>query len=224
MDTELIQKEEEKLSTLSARLVHAINTLGITQAELARRIGIKPQAIHYLCTSNSKKSSFTYEIADALQINSLWLGSGEGSMQLKDNPDAQLINSQKRTPILDWKQIKQLAGEEKEAGNILSSAKEWLLTSSDIGENGFAFRLHDKSIYPRFDQDTIIIVNPKRSPKNKDFVIVYLKETDDIVFRQYEIDNTTILLKPVNVAMYKVIEKHKDDLILGVMVEARWQV
>lgn len=145
-------------------------------------------------------------------------------MQLKDDPDAQLMNLQKRTPILDWKQIKQLAGEGKDYDNILSSAKEWLLTSSDIGENGFAFRLHDKSIYPRFDQDTIIIVNPKKSPKNKDFVIVYLKETDDIVFRQYEIDNTTILLKPVNVAMYKVIEKQKNDLILGVMVEARWQV
>lgn len=223
MNTELLNNEE-KLSTLSARLVYAINALGITQAELARRIGVKPQAIHYLCNSNSKKSRFTYEIADALQINSLWLGSGEGSMKFKEDPNTQLISSQKRTPVLNWKQIKQLTGEAKEVSNILSSAKEWILTSSDIGENGFAFRLHDKSIYPRFDQDTIIIVNPKRSPKNRDFVIVYLKETDDIIFRQYEFDSTTILLKPINVTMYKVIEKQKDDVILGVMVEARWQV
>ena len=209
------------LPTLSARLLHALNVLGVTQAELSRRIGVKPQAIHYLCTGNSKKSSFTYEIADALKINSLWLGSGDGLMQSEASPNEELVSSQKRTPILDWKQVKQLVGDE--ASNILVSAKEWLLTSSNIGENGFAFRLHDRSIYPRFDQETVIIVNSNKEPKNKDFVVVYLNEVDDIVFRQYHVENNIVLLKPINVAMYKVIKKEKDDVILGVMVEARWQ-
>ena len=218
-----IEIKNNNLSTLSARLLHVIHVLGITQADLARRIGVKPQAIHYLCTSNSKKSSFTYEIADALKINSLWLGSGEGEMLLEDSPSENLINSQKKAPILDWRQLKKLVGDE-DTKNIRGSANEWLLTNSDIGENGFAFRLNDKSIYPRFDQDTIIIANPFRAPKNKDFVLVYLKETDDIVFRQYEIENNIILLKPINTTMYKVIEKEKNDVILGVMVEARWQV
>lgn len=54
MDAELINKNNKEMLTLSARLVHAINTLGVTQAELARRIGVKPQAIHYLCSSSSK--------------------------------------------------------------------------------------------------------------------------------------------------------------------------
>ena len=98
------------------------------------------------------------------------------------------------------------------------------MPNSDIGEHGFAFRLHDKSIYPRFDQDTIIIVNSQKTPHNNNFVIVYLKETDDIVFRKYETDTTGVLLKPMNIAMYKTIKKHPEDLILGVMVEARWQV
>ena len=212
---------ETTLPTLSARLLHALNVLGITQAELSRKIGVKPQAIHYLCTSNSKKSSFTYEIADALKISSLWLGAGEGVMHLGDDSDDELLNSQKRTPILEWKKVKQLI--EYETENVLSSANEWLLTNSTIGENGFAFRLHDRSIYPRFDQETIIIVNPDREPKNKDFVIAYLKEADDIVFRQYVIENNTVLLKPINTTMYKVLQKEEEDVILGVMVEARWQ-
>lgn len=224
MDTELINKKNEELRTLSARLVHAINVLGVTQAELARRIGVKPQAIHYLCSSHSKKSSFTYEIADALNINSLWLGSGEGSMQLADDPETQLINSQLRTPILDWKQIKGLVNTKKWDADIFSSAKEYLLTNSSIGDHGFAFRLLDKSMYPRFDQDTIIIVNSNKTPKNNDFVVTYLKETDDVVFRQYEMENNVVLLKPTNTSMYKIIEKNNNDLILGVMVEARWQV
>ena len=55
------------------------------------------------------------------------------------------------------------------------------------------------------------------------FVIVYLKEADDIVFRQYVVENNTVLLKPINTAMYKVLQKEEEDVILGVMVEARWQ-
>lgn len=223
MDCE-ITNSDEKLATLSERLVYALTKLGITQAELARRIRIKPQAIHYLCSSRSKKSSFTYEIADALNISSFWLGCGEGSMQLKDDPDTQLINSQKRVPVLDWKQIKNWINQNNEAGNLLASAKEYILTNVDIAVSSFAFRLQDKSMYPRFDQDTIVIVNPERTPRNKDFVIVYFKEIDDFVFRQYEFENNTIILKPVNTAMYKTITMGKDDSILGVMVEARWQI
>jgi SOS-response transcriptional repressor LexA len=218
MDNEITKKN---LNTLSERLVHALNLLGVTKAELSRRIGVKPQAIHYLCTSNSKKSSFTYEIADALKINSLWLGSGDGSMLLEENQEEELVKSQKRTPVIDWRQVKQLISDE--ASNIISSSKEWLLTSLNLGENGFAFRLHDRSIYPRFDQDTLIIINPNREPKNKDFVVAYLKEADDIVFRQYEIENNIVYLKPINTSMYKIIEKKNEDVILGVMVEARWQ-
>ncbi len=212
--------QNNKLATLSERLVYALKVLGITQAELARLIGIKPQAIHYLCSSRSKKSSFTYEIADALKINSVWLGCGDGPMQLEDDLDTQLISSQKRVPILDWKQINCWTNQDKEVNNTSVSINEWILTNSDVGENGFAFRLHDKSMHPRFDQDTIVIVNPEKTPQNKDFVITYMNEISDIVFRQYEFENNTTLLKPINMAMYKIIIKKKDDLILGGMVEA----
>lgn len=145
-------------------------------------------------------------------------------MQLKDDPEAQLINSQLRTPILDWKQIKELVNTQAWDGGVLESVKEWILTNSNIGEHGFAFRLLDKSMYPRFDQDTIIIVNSERSPGNNDFVIAYLKETDDIIFRQYELENGIVSLKPINTSMYKIVVKNDCDLIIGVMVEARWQV
>lgn len=215
--------EETTLSNLSERLVYALNQLNITQAELARKINIKPQAIHYLCTSKSQKSRFTYEIADALQISSLWLGAGEGEMRLNNHLNDTLFNTLKRIPILDWKQVKLLA-HENHPESLLNTAKEWLLTNSDTGVNGFAFRLQDNSLYPRFDQDTIMIINSSKSPQNKDFVIAYLKESNEIVFRQYELKDTTVFLNPMNSVIYKAITLQEDDSILGVMMEARWQV
>lgn len=214
---------KNKLSNLSERLVYALDKLNVTQAELARLVGIKPQAINYLCSSQSKKSGFTYEIADALKINNLWLACGTGEMQLTEDLEMKFILSQQRVPVLDCKQIKRILNKDEALENVITPCTEWMLTTSNIGNKGFAFRLLDKSMYPRFEQDSIIIINRDKVPQDKDFVLVYLKESDSIVFRQYEINKKSNLLKPANTVMYKTIEKNIIDPILGVMVEARWQ-
>lgn len=222
-ETELKQAQD-RLVTLSERLLYALKTLGISQADLARRIGIKPQAIQYLCGSKAKKSSFTFEIAEALGISSSWLGCGEGHMKFEDNPETQFIQSQKRVPILEWKQIKSWIEHENIPGNISYQSHNWILTNSDIGEKGYAVRLIDKSMYPRFDQNTIAIINLKKLPHYNDFVIAYLKDFEDIVIRQYEQDpNGNSILKPINTAMYKTITITQNDEIWGVVIEARWQ-
>lgn len=41
---------------------------GITQAELAREINVKPAAIQYLLASNARSSRFTFELAYALGV------------------------------------------------------------------------------------------------------------------------------------------------------------
>ena len=221
--TTIDNKAECRLEILSERLLYALKTLNVTQADLARRIGIKPQAIQYLCGSKAKKSSFTYEIADALDISSTWLGCGEGPMRPDENPEAQFIKSQKRIPLIEWKNIKSWTKNGVSNNNMSNHAQEWVLTTSDTGNNGYALRLHDKSMYPRFDQNTIAIINPDRVPKDKEFVVAYLKEIDDAVLRQYELDNNATLLNPINTTMYKIINFTKHDEICGVMVEARWQ-
>lgn len=212
----------KSFKTLSERLSYALEKLNVTQAELARKIKIKPQAIHYLCNSKSKKSGFTYEIADALGINSLWLACGEGIMKIEDDPTIQLINSQKKIPLLEFNSIKNWIHNQQGEEIFAKIHKEYILTDANIKTNGFGFRLQDKSMYPRFDQNTIFIINPERAPKNNDFVLIYLKEMDDIIFRQLGIKDKNYLLNPINVKMYNTLIKSEEDLILGVMVEARW--
>ncbi|NSX14991.1 hypothetical protein HTY52_12985 [Cupriavidus taiwanensis] len=48
---------------------------------LARRIGIQPQSIHYLCSpgSNAQGSRHTPAIARALGVSPEWLATGQGS-------------------------------------------------------------------------------------------------------------------------------------------------
>lgn len=206
--------------TLSARLACALKHLNMTQSELARRIGVKQQVIQYLCTSQAQKSKFTYAIAQALGVNDVWLASGKGSMSLTDDPHYALIQSQIKIPLLTWEQIK-LRKQHTEKLD-LSSHKDWLLVSNNTHAESFAFQLKDKSMYPRFDENTIIIINTERQPQHKDFVIIYIKSQDDILFRQLLIENGTPCLYSMNTTLYNSYSPKTDDVIIGTMEEARW--
>ncbi|MCP4476269.1 MAG: hypothetical protein GY821_17265 [Gammaproteobacteria bacterium] len=52
----------EILDNLSKRLTHALEILGISQAELARKIHVRRQSIQYLCSSGINRSKFSYDI------------------------------------------------------------------------------------------------------------------------------------------------------------------
>ena len=209
---------ELKLNTLSDRLNYAIKITGVTQAELARQISIKPQVIHYLCSSKAKSSRFTFELAHALGVNTEWLATGNGVMLLKDDSEHVLLTSQKKLAVLSWEQLKEKIKYDK---IDLSDHKDWVLVSNSVTQDGFALKLYDKSMWPRFDVNTLVVIDPHRTPKEGDFVICYLKEKDDLIFR--EISPTAHKLRPLNADMFKEIMLDKDDQICGVLVEARWQ-
>ena len=70
-------------TTLAGRMRLAMGKAGKTnQSELAREIGIKPQAIQYLLEpkNNATGSRHIAAFAFALGVNSVWLATGEGDM------------------------------------------------------------------------------------------------------------------------------------------------
>lgn len=219
-----MNKDNPTLTTLSDRLIHALELLGVTQAELARKLQVKPQAINFLCKNQTKKSALSYQIAEVLNISSEWLAHGVGPVKYEDDPQYKLVSLQKRIPIVTYEQLIKFC---KKHLHTLESDNEldWILTTSNIGEQGYAFKLIDKSMYPRFEQGTIVIMNTERLPNHQDFVLAYIDSTEDIVFRQLEIDNNKEkILHPINIAMYKPINITNEDKIIGTLVEARWQI
>lgn len=71
------------MSTFSERLRLAIEKSPYSQSELARRIGLKPQAIQYLADpkNNAKGSRHLHLIAKELSVNPEWLASGNAPMR-----------------------------------------------------------------------------------------------------------------------------------------------
>jgi DNA-binding Xre family transcriptional regulator len=69
------------MNTYANRLVHAMKQRGINQTQLAETVGVKPQAIQYLC-KKGKQSVHTNAICQALNIRAAWLQDGDGDMDL----------------------------------------------------------------------------------------------------------------------------------------------
>jgi len=73
------------MDTFATRLKYARERAGLSQSELARRIGIKPQSIQYIESGSTQKSRYTLEIANVLGVSVEWLVYGEGSSEPTEN-------------------------------------------------------------------------------------------------------------------------------------------
>lgn len=73
----------EIMNEYSERLKYALDFRGISQSDLARAVGVKSQAIQYLC-DKGKRSVHSVKIAEILRINAKWLTEGIGVMDIED--------------------------------------------------------------------------------------------------------------------------------------------
>jgi len=71
---------KKMINKYSERLNYALEKREMSQSELARRVGVKPQAIQYLCREGTK-SVHSVKIAEILNINAKWLTDGVGDME-----------------------------------------------------------------------------------------------------------------------------------------------
>lgn len=211
---------ENTHKNLSERLKFALKSANISQTELAKRIGVKPQVIQYLCASKSEKSKFTFDIAEALNIDAMWLAHGNGATPVNNK----LISNERIIPVLSFNQIKlwKVYGKEIDFKRITN----WIPIKEDININSFAVILTDISMSPRFNLDTLIIIDPTidtyKNQVGHNFVLAYIQEEDFLVFRQLEIADNSKKLVPLNNCLYKKILLKDNDIILGSCVEARW--
>lgn len=206
--------EEIDRNTLSYRLKYAMRFFSVNQSELARRIGVKPQVIQYLVAGNVKSSKFSYEIADALEINYSWLAAGEGEMVTcaHENIDTYKI------PFLNWEDL-----------NLYYENKDLHVTNSmffNIYKNDscFSLKLNDDSLKPRFENGSTLVFDRSIKPRDNDFVLARVAKSDKWLVRLLNIENNKKILLPINIDIYKTIELDFNDLIFGVMVQAIYNV
>lgn len=215
--------KDQDLSTLTNRLNYILQITGTRKADLARAIGVKPQIIQFLCTTQTKASRFTFELATALGLNTRWLATGEGTMFIADDSEQQFLREFKKIPLLTGESILNSLSENK---SIIHSCAEGWLPLRTSNEAIFAIKITDTSMEPCFPNGAFVFIeeNPDYSPKKKDFVFAYLQQFDIFVIREIVINNTNVFLTPKNTELFKEISFSVETKIIGAVTDCFWHI
>lgn len=205
--------EQEYDNSFGTRLEFLIQQRGISKNWLAEKLGITKQAFNYLL-KHSSKPKYVNTLAEILRADPLWIEHGEGVPFVHAND---LKSSFSKIKIHTAESILLMFREE--AGDDIQEYIDYVAEKND---NFFAYRLSNESMFPPFMENTVLIFNKDKTPKNGDFVLLVLESDNSVLVRQYIKDGNDIYFHPKN-KNYKSLV-NAAAVILGVLVEARYQL
>lgn len=218
-----MKTEHETLKTLSSRLNYVIQLTGTKKADLARAINVKPQVIQFLCTSDTKSSRFTFEIATALGLNTRWLATGDGEMFAADDPKKRAFKTYKKIPLLSIFDLQVIFIQNKKLDE--TSIKKWLPLETE-SDDYFAISMPDSSMEPRIPAGASIFIRKHDKSLLADIKIVfaYLSKFDTFVVRELTNVNSELLLAPINNLLYKDVKIDNSVQLLGIVTDCYWHI
>lgn len=208
--------------TLGSRIKQVLRERGMTQAELARSVGVKQQTVSYIVSDRGAESSrYAARIAEVLGVNPVWLQYGGVG---KHDPIVRIEMSgvevaTARVPLFDSNEVVQYV----ESGEVPGGyTGRHLMTDQRTGPRCFAIELEGESMAPVFIAGDKIIIDPDINPEPGDFVCATVEGA--ITFRKYRDRSTKerllFELVPMNTD-WPVIRSEDGAVVVGVMTEHR---
>ena len=159
-------------------------TPNMTQAKLARLIGVKQQSISEIILGKTKRPRKIERIAEILDTTPEYLLFGVEENDIDELREEMPVYGtgpvkSKRTPIIDW-QMALSTPYRKYMLNVLNDA------------------MFSVSERPCFYAGMFLVVDTLLEPHNKSFVIAHEKGADEAIFRQYVKDGSDEILRALN--------------------------
>lgn len=197
--------------------------LGLTQVELALRIGISQQSLQKIEDGKTSNPRKLLELAKALECTPEWLQLGIENTNPNNNiTSAPYPAETKKLPIISHVQ----AGAWTEAVDYYSLGDEieWEEAPSSVSENSFWLRVVGDSMTAQsgtsIPEGHLILVDPNIPAENGSLVVAKLEGTDEVTFKKLVIDTGQKYLKPLN-PDYRQLEVNGNCRIIGVVKEAK---
>lgn len=121
-------------------------------------------------------------------------------------------------PLLTWTQITPWL-----VPGATFETRETVQVDMALSEGSFAVTVEDAAMEPQFPRGAVLIVDAKRSAKDRSFVIASLGKSEKIVFRQLLTDGINHYLRSLSpdFSQFGMITMTDNDAILGVVLQAR---
>jgi SOS-response transcriptional repressor LexA len=205
-----------KILEIGEILSHLLQSHGMSEAELGRKIKVPRATINRLVSGRTPdpRASTLKAIAEYFNVS---VDQILGKQPLFSHVDHNIIaTTGKSVPIIDWKSAENW--EETTHSLKPDNYFDWIICESSNEKNLFALRVRGDSMWPQFQENTILIIDPNKQANNKGFVIVYIKKNDEIVFRQLILEGNYKFLKALN-PIFPTIQIGESDRIIGVIIQ-----
>ncbi|MBF0110205.1 MAG: helix-turn-helix domain-containing protein [Magnetococcales bacterium] len=215
-------------TTLNERIKLARKHAGITQKELAERVGISQTAIHKLEGGGSRSSRKTIAIALTCGVDPIWLDTGRGEMALPGIASC-LADSHGigeggvphhsypligRIPLTTWDELIKFEGPSME--HFFPNVTSWIPVAPNASDRAFALKVADDSMESEFLEGEIIIIDPKRDASHNRFLVAR-EGMNRPTFKQFILHGEQRYLKPLN-SRYPLIEVKGELQVFGSLV------
>lgn len=163
----------------------------LTLSDLAKATGIPQPTLHHIAEGKTKKPR-RHALEALAAFFAISIPQLTGRLALSSNIPDSIKQSLKIStiPLIDW----ELAKNWNRKNHDCSQFREIILDKS-TDKNTFALQLHDASMEPLIQENSILIFDPTKTPKERDFVLVHLEKTNLVVCNRLFIDNKNLYLK-----------------------------
>ena len=211
------------MASLSTNMKILMSLAQINPSELARRTGIAQPIIHRLSTGQNinPKLATVKPIARYFMVSVSQL-IGEEPLP-NDQSSPRVNNDHKgwnRVPLISWKD----AIGWPEALPTYQNAYDAVYVSTDatVSKTAYGLLVKGCAMEPLFPEGTTIIVEPKREPHDRDFVVVRMTGEGEARLKQILIDGNEHYLKSLDQDLEVTkVSRLSNGEFLGVMAQAK---
>lgn len=194
----------------------------INTTQLAREINVPQQTLHRIVSGSSPNphlktleplSEFFSVSIDQLTGKKPLLGEFASARIV-----TAMLASLQQIPLLECLNVEYYL---KDCNPTL--IKDYIIVDGNVMDKAFAILMQDSSMEPYLQQGAILILDPIKIPKDRDFVLVNVCGYKSPVFRQLLMNGECSYLKPTNpdLATFPMRRLQETDKILGVLLEVR---
>lgn len=208
--------------TIAARVYAKRIELGLTQTELAEKVGTTQQAIVQLENGRTQRPRYLPELAQVLGCDIEWLLNGKKSLKGDNFEYVRPYSSGTKYPVLS--KIQAGAWGEAIEAYTLKDIDLWL--ESDAHTQGDAFWLEvegDSMTAPMglsIPEGTFVLFDTGREAANGNLIIAKLVDDNEATFKKLVIDGSQKFLKGLN-PQWPMTPINGNCRIIGVAIETK---
>lgn len=218
MELQVLEEEKvegSRLRKLAENLRTLLDSRNLNPNQLGQVLGIPTMTIRRILSGETTdpRISTVKTISDFFNISVDKMIDEDATTLFSKSLD---VSKPVFVPILDWKS----AGESNSNVNMdLTNWKEWqplsLAEGDTIGRKAFALESRP-TMYPRFPQGSILIIDPDLVPKDGDIVLIKLKKDNELTLRELKIDPPQWQLHSLVLDSNDLIFDENEHVIVGV--------